>query len=221
MRRYLQSCICILTPLINGCGQYAVIKGDRIERKSEYSIGRPPDKWRDVSQHNFYGGHGTQHYTQVQFVFFHCPDKQGILLEDVYFPTQPTLQKMKKFVPLETNPNSFEGLASYYLESRYSLSIGTASSSDLSRISFSTSSISGNKLADITYKVKKLGVPSCNMDNKVVSSYLERFIIIDMPFRESYWNRPRFVVLSYRSREAVYKEHLSDFEKWIATFKVE
>jgi hypothetical protein len=59
------------------------------------------------------------------------------------------------------------------------------------------------------------------MDNKVVSSYLERFIIIDMPFRESYWNRPRFVVLSYRSREAVYKEHLSDFEKWIATFKVE
>lgn len=50
----------------------------------------------------------------------------------------------------------------------------------------------------------------------------QRFIVIALPRRRFFrgWTRPRMVVLAYVSPEETYDEHLSDFEKWWATFQV-
>lgn len=92
-----------------GCAYKVFLKDEKLVRKNHYSIGLPPKEWEGGMRKNFYRSNG--YYTDEQALFVHCPHHQGLVLGDVYMPHTPPVSHMKRYLPPEVTPDSFEGLS--------------------------------------------------------------------------------------------------------------
>ena len=152
-------CIGILL-LIVGCSLPHAIKQDgRFVRANQYSVGEPSGKWSIAIRDNSY--RLTDFFANEQAIFLHCPDHQVLTLADIYVKPPPHYRYMKKYLPAEVDPDSFEGRALAYLEMDYIVTHRSVPTSHHTLISFSTNTTSQIKILDAVYKDETIAMPSC------------------------------------------------------------